>query len=134
MSAVATRARAKYIDAPASKRTRWERPVATTSSAVTTHSAPTPAPRPTTAWAADRARVVPPASSSSQRPASSSPRTRRVLVASPHTAPSSVQAICTLKTVKPATVWSWWAGPKSALVALEFPKAASRRSLDRAVL
>ncbi len=39
----------------------------------------------------------------------------------PHTAPRTMSVMEILKTVKPPTVWSWGAGPKSALIALFDP-------------
>ncbi len=75
-----------------------------------------------------------PASSSSQRPLSSSPRSSLVLVSSPHTAPSSISVMEILKTVKPATVWSCGAGPNRALVAWFEPKAAASASRWAGVL
>ena len=66
-------------------------------------------------------RVVWPASNSSQRPLSSSPRSKRVLVSSPQTAPRTIRVIEILNTVKPATVCRSGAGPNRALVALFEP-------------
>jgi hypothetical protein len=73
------------------------------------------------AWAPPRRRVVRPVRRRSQRPASSSPRSNLVLVSGPHTAPRSMSVMEILKAVKPPTVWSWGAGPKSALIALFEP-------------
>ncbi len=121
MTAVATMARAKYSAGPAAMFTFESSPVRTVMTAVSAHSARTPAPRPPSAWAAAPRRVVWPASRSSQRPLSSSPRSSLVLVSSPHTAPRTIRVIEILKTVKPATVWSLGAGPNRALVALLDP-------------
>ena len=96
--------------------------------AVSAHSAHAPAPSPASAWAVARRRVVWPASSSSQRPSSSSPRSSRVEVSSPQTAPRSSSVIQILKAVKPATVCSCGAGPNRALVALFAPYAAASAS------
>ena len=91
--------------------------------AVTAHSTRAPLLSAHSACAAARLRVVWPASSRSHRWLSSSPRSNRVLVSRPHTAPRTISVIETLKTVKPATVSSRGAGPKSALVALFAPYA-----------
>ena len=72
--------------------------------AVVTQRVRAPTPRPAMAWAAARRGVVGPPSRRAQRPTSSSPRSSRVLVRSPHTAPRTMSAIEILKAVKPPTV------------------------------
>ncbi len=57
-----------------------------------------------------------------------------MLVRIPHTAPMMLSVMEILKTVKPATVWSCGAGPKSALVALFEPNAAANASRWATVL
>ena len=102
--------------------------------AVIAHIVSTPAASPASAWAAAPFRVVCPESSSSHRPASSSPRSKRVLVSRPHTAPRTMSVIEVLNTVKPATVWSWRAGPKSARLALFRAKAFAKCCRSAGVL
>ena len=58
----------------------------------------------TTAWAAARRRVVCPTSRTSQRPASSSPRSSLVASISPQTAPTMLSTPRLRQAVKPATV------------------------------
>jgi len=89
--------------------------------AVVIHRVSAPTARPPTAWAAARRRVVRPSRRRSQRPESSSPRSNLVLVRSPHNAPRTMSVMEILKAVKPPTVWSCGAGPKSALIALFDP-------------
>ena len=96
--------------------------------AVTTQSTSAPAPSPASACAVARRRVVWPDSNRSQRPASSSPRRSLELVSNPQTAPMIITVMETLNTVKPPTVCSCGAGPKSASVDLLFPNAAASRS------
>ena len=66
-------------------------------------------------------RVVWPASSRSQRPASSSPRSNLVPVSSPQTRPRTMSVMAILKTVKPRRSGGVGAGPKRALIALFDP-------------
>ena len=89
--------------------------------ALVPHSVRTPTPKPAMASAVARRRVVRPTRRRSHRPESSSPRSSRVLVRSPHDAPRTISVMEILKTVKPPTVWSWAAGPNSALTALFEP-------------
>ncbi len=49
-------------------------------------------------------------------------------MSTPQTDPMIITVMETLKTVKPPTVCSWGAGPKSASVDLLFPKVAASRS------
>jgi len=79
-------------------------------------------------------RVVRPASSSSQRPASSSARTSRVAVSSPKTAPMTDSTMRHFHAVNPATVWISWAGPLRALIPAFVPKSPARRSREAGVL
>jgi hypothetical protein len=125
MTAVATMDRAKNRATPAAMPTFESRPQTAVSTAVRAQSVTTPAPKPPSAWAVAPLRVVRPASNSSQRPLSSSPLTRRVLVSSPHTAPSTISVIDILNAVKPATVWRSGAGPNRAIAALFEPYAAA---------
>ncbi len=71
------------------KRASALRPIAKVAAAVTAQRVSRPIPRPPMAAAAARRLVVCPASSSSQRPACSSPRSARVAASSPHTAMTS---------------------------------------------
>ncbi len=128
MTAVATMARAKYRAEPTAMCTFESTPQRTVITAVSAHNARAPVPKPPSAWMTAALRVVWPVSNSSQRPLSSSPRSRRVLVSSPHTAPRSISVIEILNTVKPATVWRSGAGPNRALVALFEPYVAARAS------
>ena len=121
MTAVATMARAKYKEEPTVIRMFELRPDRTVMTVVVIHSVTAPTPSPPIARAVARRRVVRPARRRSQRPESSSPRSNRVLVRSPHTAPRIMSVMEILKAVKPPTVWSWGAGPKSALIALFDP-------------
>ena len=97
----------------------------TESTAATAHSAARPTARPPLACAAACRRVVCPVRRSSQRPASSSPRSSLVLVSSPQMAPSTINVMMLLKMVKPATVCRAAAGPKRAALARLDPKAAA---------
>ena len=121
MTAVATMASAKYSAGPGAMPTLESWPATTVMTAVTAHSTKTPAPRPPSAWAAAPRRVVCPASSSSQRPLSSSPRSSLVLVSRPQTAPRMIRVMEILKAVNPATVCSCGAGPNRAVIALSDP-------------
>ncbi len=121
MAAVATMARAKYSEESTLTRIVGLRPDKTVMMAVVNQRVTAPMARPAMAWAAARRRVVRPASRRSQRAESSSPRSNRVLVRRPQTAPRTMSVMEILKAVKPPTVWSCGAGPKSALIALFDP-------------
>src|SRR6185437_5925544 len=129
MTAVATIASAKYSAAPNPMPTVEPSPTTTVIRAVSAHSTKAPTPRPPNACDVALRRVTGPASRRSQRALSSSPRSSLVLVKVPHTAPITINVMEILKTVKPPTVWSRGAGPKSALVAMFEPKAAASASL-----
>ena len=133
MTALATRARAKYRAAPNPMLTLEEVPMRTATTAVMAQTVATPAARPPSASPAARRRVVCPESRTSQRPVSSSPRSNRVLVSNPHTAPASINVIEVLNTVKPAAVSNRGAGPKRALEAWLDPNVAASRSRSACV-
>ncbi len=96
--------------------TLLSRPTATVTAALIPHNVTSPAPSPTRAFAVAPRRVVCPTSSSSQRPASSSPRSNRVPVSNPHTPPTMLSTPRDRQAVKPATVPIWCAGPSKALI------------------
>ena len=101
---------------PAATSTFDERPKATISTPVVTNSAPRPLASANNACTADPRRVVRPASRTSQRPASSSPRSSLVAVRIPHTEPVMARTVRHFHTVKPDTVSMRNAGPTSALM------------------
>ena len=78
-------------------------------------------------------RVVRPASSSSHRPASSSPRNRRVAVSSPQTAPRMISRPRHSQATSPPAVSSRRAGPNIAAKAALWPKACADFSREAAV-
>ena len=106
---------AKNIDAVAVNCASCTRPTRRTLAAVIDQSTATPTPIPASAPAAARPRVVGPASNSSQRPASSSPRNRRVEVRRPQTAPTITSTASVRHAVNPATVSIWWGIPNKRL-------------------
>jgi hypothetical protein len=86
-AALDTTASEKKSSVPAAMCTFEERPTTTVLAAVMTQKTAKPTPSPAIACALPLRRVVWPASRSSQRPESSSPRESRVPASSPHTAP-----------------------------------------------
>ena len=89
-------------------------PAATVNPAVTAHRATNPTASPAMAWTVAWRRVVRPANSSSHRPASSSPRSRRVAVSRPQIAPTMISRPNIRHATKPSIVPSWRAGPVTA--------------------
>ncbi|MBF6448309.1 tyrosine-type recombinase/integrase [Nocardia elegans] len=90
-------------------------------------------PRPASAAAAARRAVVAPASSTSQRPASSSPRSARVAASSPHTAPMIPSTPTACVAAYPAGVSMSGEGPNSAVRPMLVPIIATRRARSAAV-
>jgi hypothetical protein len=130
---LATMARAKKREEPAAKPTLEDWPITATKIEVTANRVHRPTPRPTKAWLAARDRVVDPESTSSQRPASSSPRSRRVAVSRPHAPPTRATVIGVFQTVKPATVSSARPGPTRAAAAELVPKVSANRTRSSGV-
>ena len=126
ITALATSATPKYAAAPTPICTLDDRPTTAVISVARTHNTLTPTRRPTSAWETALRRVAAPLRRSSQRPVSSSPRSSRVLVRSPHTAPTTMRVIETMNAVKPAKVCSCGAGPNKALAAWFDPNEAAK--------
>ncbi len=123
MQAPATTANAKKRAAPAPMPTFDDRPIAMVMIPVVTRSATSPIAMASSASAAERLLVVRPASRSSHRPASSSPRIILVLVRMPQTAAVMARTVRHFQAVNPGTVSIWIAGPTSALMPVLAPNS-----------
>lgn len=133
-AALITDASASAAASPGLKPTREERPASPTTTPGSAQSRNNPLPTPSSASAQAWRRVVRPASSSSQRPASSSPRSNLVPHSRPHTAPTRLRIPTARHCVNPATVSMPRAGPNSALNPAFDPSPATRACRSAAVL
>ena len=111
-----------------------DRPATATIAEVVAHSATSPAARPARVWPVAPRRVAWPESSSSQRPASSSPRSSRVAASRPQMAPTTPRTPRLRQAVNPVTVSSRRAGPMSAFTAALAPKRRANCSRSAGVL
>ena len=124
---------ARYSAPPAGMATLAEAPASTAAIAVTAHASAIPAAIPAMACAAARRRVVCPASSSSVRPASSSPRVSRAAASIAQTAPTGTSTPMARHAVNPATVDSRCPSPSRAVRPAFAPKVSATCSRDPAV-
>ncbi len=124
---------AKNSEAPMPKCASRTRLIASTLTVVIAHSVATPTAMPASAPAAARPRVVGPASRSSHRPVSSSPRSILVEVRIPHTAPTMTRTASVRHAVKPATVPISCGTPKSAWSPAFDPSDCASVARDAAV-
>ncbi len=128
-----TSATARNNDARTPNRASPLKPTSTTIVAVTQSCRSRQPLSPITACAAARRRVVWPATRNSHRPASSSPRKKRVLMRSPHTAPMSITSPTARHAVNPATVSMCRAGPSRAWMPAFAPSSVCTRARSAAV-